>query len=115
MHFRYNSKTCNKMGNQKTKVLIDLKDQDLKELIRNTHFTEKEIKTMYKRYWCYCSADGMVSKEQFGNMFSEASNRGKAIVDHIFRTTDRDDSMSLGKSGLIRSFWTYSGVVAVLL
>ena len=85
------------MGNQKSKVLINLKDEDLEELIQNTHFSEKEIKAMYKRYWGYCAPDGTVNKQQFCNMFSAASDKGKVIVDHIFRTTDRDNNMSLGK------------------
>ena len=88
------------MGHQKSKVLINLKTEDIRELTEQTHFSEKEIKAMYKRYWAYCSPDGTVNKQQFCNMFSAASDKGKVIVDHIFRTTDRDDNMSLGESFL---------------
>ena len=85
------------MGLEKSKVLIELTDEDVDDLIVKTHFSGKEVKAMYKRYWGYCSPDGTVNKEQFSNMFSAASNKGKVIVDHIFRTTDRDDNMSLGE------------------
>ena len=85
------------MGNQKSKILIDLKDADLQQLTKTTHFNEKEIKAMYKRYWGYCSPNGTINKQQFFNMLRAASDRGEVIVDHIFRTTDKDHNMSLGK------------------
>ena len=85
------------MGAQKSRVLIELKNEDLEKLIQNTHFSEKEIKTMYKRYWAYCAPDGTVNKQQFCAMYSAAGDKGKVIVDHIFRTTDKDDNLSLGE------------------
>ena len=85
------------MGAQKSKVLIELKEEDVTYLIEKTHFNEKEVRAMYKRYWAYCSTDGTVNKEQFSSMFSAASDKGKSIVEHIFRTTDRDDNMALGE------------------
>ena len=85
------------MGAQKSKVLIELTNEDLKQLAQETHFSEKEIKVMYKRYWSYCSPDATLNKQQFCNMFTGPSHKREAIVDHIFRTTDRDDNLSLGK------------------
>ena len=84
------------MGGKKSKVLIELKQDDLQELTKETHFNEKEIKSMYQRYWGYCSNDGTVNKQQFYTMFHGAAEKGRAIFDHIFRTTDTDDSLSLG-------------------
>ena len=89
------------MGAIKSKVLIELKHEDLIQLTQETHFSEKEIKVMYKRYWSYCSPDATLNKEQFCNMFSGPSHKREAIVDHIFRTTDRDDNLSLGNVFLI--------------
>ena len=85
------------MGAQKSKVLIPLKKEDLQKLINETHFKEKEIKSMYKRYWAYCSPHATLNKQQFNNMFNGGGEKAQSIVDHIFRTTDTDDNMSLGK------------------
>ncbi len=85
------------MGADNSKVLIELKNDQVEDLTRQTHFAEKEIKTMYKRYWAYCSPDGTLDKEQFSGMFNNMDGKGTAIVDHIFRTTDIDDNLSLGK------------------
>ena len=85
------------MGAQKSKVLIPLKKEELRNLVQETHFNEKEVKVMYKRYWCYCSPDATLNKQQFKKMFSGNSDKSNGIVDHVFRTTDRDDNLSLGK------------------
>ena len=84
------------MGSTKSKVLVELKNEDVKKLTQETHFSEKEVKLMYKRYWTYCSSDATLTKEQFCSMCDGSTCKGKAIVDHIFRTTDRDDNLSLG-------------------
>ena len=89
------------MGLHKSKVRIELKTEDLKQLTHETYFSEKEIKVMYKRYWTYCSPDATLNKEQFCSMFNGGTDKGKAIVDHIFRAIDRDGSFSLGESFLI--------------
>ena len=86
------------MGSHKSKILIPLKHHEVERLSQETYFNEKEIKVMYKRYWGYCSPDATLSKQQFYNMFNGNQAKGKAIVDHIFRTTDRDDNLSLGKT-----------------
>ena len=85
------------MGAQKSRVLIPLKNEDIVTLTQQTYFNEKEIRAMYKRYWSYCSPDATLNKQQFYTMFSANRTKGKAIVDHIFRTTDRDDNLTLGK------------------
>ena len=85
------------MGVHKSKVLIELKDEELKQLAHETYFSEKEIKIMYKRFWTYCSPDATVNKEQFSNMFNGGSDEGTAIIDHIFRAIDTDGNFSLGE------------------
>ena len=85
------------MGAEKSKVLIELTKDKIDELTKQTHFEEKEIKMMYKRYWAYCSEDGTLNKQQFTGMFNNVDGKGNFIVDHIFRTSDIDDNLSLGK------------------
>ena len=88
------------MGAKKSRVLIPLKEEDLQKLTQDTHFNEKELRAMYKRYWSYCSPDGSLVKQQFYSMFTHKQTdggRGKRIADHIFRTTDKDDNLSLGE------------------
>ena len=85
------------MGVQRSKVLIPMNNEELEQLTQATHFNEKEIRAMYKRYWAYCSPDASLNKQQFYSMFTCTGGKGKAIADHIFRTTDRDDNLTLGK------------------
>ena len=85
------------MGAEKSKVLMELTASEIEKLSKETHFNEKEIKAMYKRYWAYCSEDGTLNKQQFTGMINHMDGKGTAIVDHIFRTTDIDDNLSLGK------------------
>ena len=86
------------MGAKKSKILIPLKESDLQKLTQDTHFNEKEIRAMYKRYWSYCLPDATLNKQQFYSMFTCTDGcKGKRIVDHIFRTTDKDDNHSLGE------------------
>ena len=56
------------MGAIKSKALIKLQQEDLQKLTRLTHFNAKEVKAMYKRYWAYCSKDGLLNKDQFNSM-----------------------------------------------
>ena len=86
------------MGVEKSKVLIELNEDQFEALAKQTHFNEKEIKAMYKRYWSYCAEDGTLSKDQFSGMFDQMDGKGTDIVDHIFRTTDIDDNLSIGEN-----------------
>lgn len=84
------------MGACKSRILIKLKQEELAELTQKTHFSSSEIKGLYRRYWKYCSPDGSLNRDQFCLIFSGAPTRGDSIIDHIFRTTDKDDSHSIG-------------------
>ena len=57
------------MGACKSRILIKLKDEQLKELIEKTHFNANEIKAMYKRFWKFCADDGSINKEQFFELY----------------------------------------------
>ena len=93
------------MGVQRSKVLIPMNNEELQQLTQATHFNEKELRAMYKRYWSYCLPDATLNKQQFYSMFTCTDGcKGKRIVDHIFRTTDKDDNHSLGEFSRLNIF-----------
>merc|ERR1712168_1216938 len=84
-----------KMGADNSKVKNELKQSEVETLAKQTHFNEKEIKVMYKRFWTHCAKDGNMNKEQFAAMFDKMDGNGKNIVDHMFRATDIDDNFAV--------------------
>jgi len=81
----FTRRTSNPMGKGNSKI----PPSELRDLLTRTHFTEAELKEWYTGFKRDCP-DGMLSLEQFTNIYSEfyGTSEAKRFAEHLFRTFD---------------------------
>lgn len=72
--------------------------EELKELVKNTHFEEKELRKWYKGFVKDCP-DGRLDKKQFVELYGSFYDSGNAnkFAEHVFRTFDVNNDETIGK------------------
>ena len=75
------------------KAAKELDPADLAYLVKNTNFTEDQIKEWYSGFRKDCPS-GLLSRRKFLDVYSTFFPDGKAkeFYAHVFRTFDRDNS-----------------------
>ena len=70
---------------------------EMKDLMRNTHFKEKELRDWYSGFIKDCP-DGLLNKEQFIDLYSSfyGSENAKRFASHVFRTFDKNKDGQIG-------------------
>ena len=70
---------------------VNLTDEDIAFLTRNTQYTEKEIRDWYKGFQRDCP-DGKLTKPKFIEIYQMFFSGGSAsrFCEHVFRTFDAD-------------------------
>lgn len=82
-----------------TSKSADLTDEDVQFLMKNTSYTEKEIRDWYKGFQVDCP-DGKLSRDKFIEIYKVFFKGGnpEKFCQHVYRTFDEDGNGS-SKSG----------------
>lgn len=78
-----------------TSKSADLTDEDVQFLMKNTSYTEKEIRDWYKGFQVDCP-DGKLSRDKFIEIYKVFFKGGnpEKFCQHVYRTFDEDGNGS---------------------
>ena len=85
------------MGCSNSRSAVKLTDEDVQFLMKNTSYTEKEIRDWYKGFQVDCP-DGKLSRDKFIDIYKNFFKGGnpEKFCEHVYRTFDEDGNGSIG-------------------